>query len=131
MTYEIYWDDLNMDAQIRLQSMYHDNIGISPLAIIEIEDEEPDTPMSRVTLFYRDGANYKSTATFIVGNKLLETAEQVHMGRSIISEQFDDPFIRYDVDLGISREEFHAAIGWPYTDEHDHNFVSIEKIEEL
>lgn len=37
-SYEIYWSDLNEDAQQRLAEMYHDNIDISPLAIIDFED---------------------------------------------------------------------------------------------
>jgi hypothetical protein len=40
--YEIYWDDLTPEAQERLVGMYHENIYLSPIAIIdiEIEDEE-------------------------------------------------------------------------------------------
>lgn len=39
-SYEIYWEDLNDDAQERLKDLYHENIDLSPLAIIDIEDEE-------------------------------------------------------------------------------------------
>jgi hypothetical protein len=39
-SYEIYWDDLNEEAQERLKEIYHDNIGLSPLAVIDIEDDE-------------------------------------------------------------------------------------------
>lgn len=38
-TYEIYWDDLTPEAQQRLSDLYHENIELSPLAIIEIETE--------------------------------------------------------------------------------------------
>lgn len=36
--YEIYWSDLNKKAQKRLKDLYHDNIDLSPLAIIDIEE---------------------------------------------------------------------------------------------
>ena len=39
-SYEIYWDDLTEDAQERLAELYHDNIELSPLAIVDIEEEE-------------------------------------------------------------------------------------------
>ena len=41
---EIYYDDLNASAKKRLKKdLYHENIGLSPIAIIEIEEEyEPD-----------------------------------------------------------------------------------------
>ncbi|HNP66293.1 MAG TPA: hypothetical protein PKH16_00175 [Aequorivita sp.] len=38
--YEIYWDDLTDEAQSRLKGLYHVNIELCPLAIIDIEDEE-------------------------------------------------------------------------------------------
>uniref|UniRef100_A0A6M3JGZ5 Uncharacterized protein n=1 Tax=viral metagenome TaxID=1070528 RepID=A0A6M3JGZ5_9ZZZZ len=38
-SYEIYWKDLNVEAQERLKEMYHENIDLAPLAIIDIEDE--------------------------------------------------------------------------------------------
>lgn len=38
--YEIYWHDLTEDAQVRLKGLYHDNIELCPLAIIDIENEE-------------------------------------------------------------------------------------------
>lgn len=43
-TVEIYWDDLNAAARKRLKKdLYHENIDLSPIAIIEIEEEyEPD-----------------------------------------------------------------------------------------
>jgi hypothetical protein len=40
--YEIYWDDLNEEAKIRLINLYHENIDLSPLAIIDIEEDEMD-----------------------------------------------------------------------------------------
>ena len=39
MTFEIYWDDLNPTAQGRLKNLYHENINLSPIAIIEVEDK--------------------------------------------------------------------------------------------
>jgi hypothetical protein len=39
-TYEIFWDDLTEDAQERLKDLWHDNVEFSPLAIIEVEEEE-------------------------------------------------------------------------------------------
>ncbi len=41
-TFEIYWDDLTEEAQTRMQEMYHENIGMLPIAIVDIEDEEED-----------------------------------------------------------------------------------------
>ena len=38
-TYKIYWHDLNEDAQERLKEVYHENIELAPLAIIDIEQE--------------------------------------------------------------------------------------------
>ncbi len=40
--YKIYWEDLNEDAQKKLLGLYHDNVALSPLAIIDIEEEEKD-----------------------------------------------------------------------------------------
>lgn len=40
MVYEIYWEDLNKEAQERLKDLYHENIDIHPLAIFEIENGE-------------------------------------------------------------------------------------------
>ena len=39
-TYEIYWNDLTFEAQKRLKDLYHDNVQLTPLAIIEIESED-------------------------------------------------------------------------------------------
>lgn len=39
-TYEIYWDDLTEEAQERLQDLNHENIELSSLAIIDIEDDD-------------------------------------------------------------------------------------------
>lgn len=39
-SFEIYWHDLTEDAQERLKDLYHDNIDISPLAFIDVEDDE-------------------------------------------------------------------------------------------
>ena len=36
--YEIYWKDLTEKAQEKLKDLYHDNIDLSPIAIIDIED---------------------------------------------------------------------------------------------
>lgn len=41
-TYEIYWNDLTEEAQERLEDLNHENIELSPLAIIHIEDEDKD-----------------------------------------------------------------------------------------
>jgi|GEM_PF-6850242 len=38
-SYEIYWDDLTPKAQKRLKPLYHDNVQLSPLAIVDIESE--------------------------------------------------------------------------------------------
>ena len=37
--FEIYWEDLTEAAKVRLIDLYHDNIDLSPLAIIDIEEE--------------------------------------------------------------------------------------------
>jgi len=41
-TYEIYWDDLTPDAQEKLKDMYHENIDLTPIACIEIQDDVED-----------------------------------------------------------------------------------------
>jgi len=38
-SYEIYWDDLTPKSQERLKALLHDNVNLSPLAIIDIESE--------------------------------------------------------------------------------------------
>lgn len=40
-TYEVYWSDLTDEAQERLKGLYHENIDISPLVIIDVEIIEP------------------------------------------------------------------------------------------
>ena len=37
--YEIYWDDLTPKAKERLKKVHHENIDLSPLAILDIEDD--------------------------------------------------------------------------------------------
>lgn len=44
-SYEIYWDDLNEDAKERLKNIYHENIDLSSLAIIDIEENESEDNM--------------------------------------------------------------------------------------
>lgn len=41
-SYEIYWDDLNEEAKERLKSLYHENIDLSPLTIVDLEEDEED-----------------------------------------------------------------------------------------
>ena len=41
-SYEIYWDDLTQEAKERLMPMYHENIDLVPIAVVDIEDEEPE-----------------------------------------------------------------------------------------
>lgn len=36
--HEIYWSDLSEEAQKRLIGLYHDNIDVTPLVIIDIEE---------------------------------------------------------------------------------------------
>jgi len=38
--FEIYWDDLTEEAKERLKDLYHENIDLSPIAIIELEEQE-------------------------------------------------------------------------------------------
>ncbi len=39
-SYKIYWNDLNDEAKERLKAIYHENIDLSPIAIIDIEEDE-------------------------------------------------------------------------------------------
>lgn len=39
-SYEIYWDDLTPKAQERLKELWHDNVDLAPLAVVDIEEEE-------------------------------------------------------------------------------------------
>lgn len=41
-SYEIYWHDLNEEAQVRLNDLYHDNVDVTPLAIVNLEKSVPD-----------------------------------------------------------------------------------------
>ena len=36
--FEIYWSDLTKEAKERLQELYHENIELAPLAIIDLEN---------------------------------------------------------------------------------------------
>ena len=47
MNYEIWWDDLTPKAQDRLWALKHDNIDLSPIAIIDIEDEETNEVLTQ------------------------------------------------------------------------------------
>ena len=38
-TFEIYWDDLTQEAKDRHKELYHGNIELAPLAIVELEEE--------------------------------------------------------------------------------------------
>jgi hypothetical protein len=68
----------------------------------------------KVTLFYRDGGNYKYTADFEISD--------VYKGRLKKGEE-----IMY-TEIGISEAEFHEQIGSAYDPEIDHTFVTIEEI---
>jgi hypothetical protein len=37
--YAIWWNDLTVEAKEKLKEIYHDNIMLTPLAIINIEEE--------------------------------------------------------------------------------------------
>lgn len=39
-TYEIYWGDLNEEARERLAVLYHENIVDTPIAYIDIEEND-------------------------------------------------------------------------------------------
>jgi hypothetical protein len=41
-TYEIYWDDLTEEAKERLKDLEHGNYDVTPMAIIEIEENLED-----------------------------------------------------------------------------------------
>jgi len=41
-TYKIFWSDLTDEARKRLEDIYHANIELSPLAVIDIEEEETE-----------------------------------------------------------------------------------------
>ncbi len=55
-TYEIYWEDLNEKAQERLKNIYHDNINLSPLAILDIEEFENDN--NDLETFFEDAEEF-------------------------------------------------------------------------
>ena len=38
--YEIYWDDLTQKAQARMCKLYHENIGLTPIAFITLANIE-------------------------------------------------------------------------------------------
>lgn len=41
-TFEIYWDDLTEESKERLKELYHDNIELAPIAIIDLEEDDDD-----------------------------------------------------------------------------------------
>lgn len=50
LSYEIYWDDLNEKAKERLKNLYHENVDLSPLTIIDIEEEDEDKSQLKLEL---------------------------------------------------------------------------------
>lgn len=80
--------------------------------------------MKTLTLFYRDGANYKFDVEFDVTDEQLSIAAKNNGKPSI--EVGDE--VTYDDDLGISQEDFHEQIGYDYDNEWDHNFVTVTSI---
>jgi len=38
ISYEIFWDDLNAKAKKKLKGLWHENIDLSPIAIIDQEE---------------------------------------------------------------------------------------------
>ena len=38
-SFEIYWEDLTEEAKERLKDLYHENIDLIPIAIIDIEED--------------------------------------------------------------------------------------------
>ena len=38
-SFEIYWDDLKEEAKERLIDLYHENIDLSPIALVDIEED--------------------------------------------------------------------------------------------
>lgn len=76
-----------------------------------------------IKLFYRCGGNYKFNVEFpITYDQLVALAEKRGEGLKEGDE------LEYDNDLGITQEEFHEKVGYPYDDEIDHNFVTVEGI---
>lgn len=86
---------------------------------------------SRVTLFYRDGANYKATVDFIVDDTLIEAARETYGEDFIQDEEQHDANVEYEDDLGIDQDAFHDAIGWAYNIKYDHHFVIVQKVEPI
>ena len=41
-TYEIYWNDLTDDAKRKLSGLNHENVELTPIAIVENMDEDED-----------------------------------------------------------------------------------------
>jgi hypothetical protein len=39
-TYEIYWSDLTPEAQEKLEDLNHENVELTPIAIINIADDD-------------------------------------------------------------------------------------------
>jgi len=40
--YEIYWDDLTKEAKERLKNLNHENVDITPIAVIELTTDEDE-----------------------------------------------------------------------------------------
>ena len=38
-TYSIYWEDLNKEAQKKYKELWHENVDLCPIAIVDIKDE--------------------------------------------------------------------------------------------
>lgn len=78
----------------------------------------------KVTLFYRDGNNYKFHPSF----ELNLPDEKIEHLKSI---ECTDADVEYDNYLGIEQDEFHAAINFPYDEISDHNLVEIINVQKL
>lgn len=82
-----------------------------------------------VSMFYRDGSNYKFDVDFELTNEAFETAAGTYLNpgdplRRLLDRE--EATIDYTV-FGITESEFHEKIGYPHNSD-DHPFVTITEI---
>ena len=57
-SFEIWWNDLTPEAKERLHDLYHENVELTPLAIIDIENEDEDD---------EDAEEYDDIDNYLIG----------------------------------------------------------------
>ena len=66
--YEIYWNDLSDEAKARLKPIYHSNINLTPLAIVERE-ENSEVETTHIVFTFDIQVNYHYSCNKVLDNE--------------------------------------------------------------